>query len=167
MSANPHSVSVHIRRGDYVSDFRSSEGLLICTPDYYKETMSLMKTRLGEGVVFYVFSDDPDWCRTGLDYPSDFKIVSNGQRSASHEIVMMSSCRNAVMANSSFSWWGAWLNENPKKIVIYPENGSITKAHRILLCQIGLPGSTAPRTTGNISIFLSRKAFTSRKLSLN
>lgn len=121
MSGNPRSVSVHIRRGDYVSDYSVIRRLLICTPDYYKETMSLMKTRLGEGVVFYVFSDDPDWCRTGLDYPSDFKIVSNGQRSASHEMVMMSNCHNTIMTNSSFSWWGAWLKEDPEKIVIYPK----------------------------------------------
>ena len=121
MNANPRSVSVHIRRGDYVSNFSIIRRFLICTPDYYKETMALIKTRLGEGVVFYVFSDDPDWCRTGLDYPSDFKIVSNGNRSASGEIVMMSNCRHAIMTNSSYSWWGAWLTDNPEKIVIYPK----------------------------------------------
>ena len=120
MSANPRSVSMHVRRGDYVTDFKIIKSQLICTPDYYIETMRLMKEKLGDGVVFYVFSDDPDWCRKGVDYPSDFKIVSDEYRSASHELVMMSRCRNAIMANSSFSWWGAWLNKETKNIVIYP-----------------------------------------------
>ena len=120
MSANPRSVSVHIRRGDYVSDYRIISRHYICTPDYYTETMQWMKEKLGNGVVFYIFSDDPDWCRAEMKYPSDFRIISDGQRSVSHELVMMSRCRNAVMANSSFSWWGAWLIDDPEKKVIYP-----------------------------------------------
>ena len=63
MNANPRSVSVHIRRGDYVSDYRIISRHYICTPDYYAETMQWMKEKLGKGVVFYIFSDDPDWCR--------------------------------------------------------------------------------------------------------
>jgi len=120
MSSNPHSVSVHIRRGDYVSDYRIIGAHYICTPDYYTETMQLMKKKLGDGVVFYIFSDDPDWCRTEMQYPSDFRIISDGQRPINHELVMMSHCNNAIMSNSSFSWWGAWLIEDPDKSVVYP-----------------------------------------------
>ena len=121
MSANPNAVSVHIRREDYVSDFRIIKTQLVCTPDYYTETMNFMKDKLGKGVVYYVFSDDPEWCRTEMEYPSDFRIVSDLKRSASHELIMMSCCRNAIMANSSFSWWGAWLGKGPKETIIYPK----------------------------------------------
>ncbi len=121
---NPKSVSVHIRRGDYVSNWMIMRRHYVCTPDYYNETMRLMKDKLGQGVIFYVFSDDPDWCSTGVDYPSDFRIVSDRKRSASHELIMMSRCRHAIMANSSFSWWGAWLKEDPDKKVIFPARWS-------------------------------------------
>ena len=121
MRANPYSVSVHIRRGDYVSDYKTIRAHLICTPDYYSETMNLMKAKLGNKTVFYIFSEDPDWCKSGVDYPSDFRIISDGKRSSSEELVMMSCCRNAIITNSSFSWWGAWLNSDLNKIVIYPK----------------------------------------------
>jgi len=121
MLSNPLSVSVHIRRGDYISDSSIINRHYVCTPDYYLETMELMRSKLGNDIVFYVFSDDPEWCRNEINYPSDHKIVSDGQRSGPQELELMSNCQNSIMTNSSFSWWGAWLKDYPKKIVIYPK----------------------------------------------
>jgi hypothetical protein len=122
MSDNPYSVSVHVRRGDYVSEHRLIRSHYICTPDYYNETMHWMNKKFDGKAIFYIFSDDPDWCRTGLEYPSEYKIVSDNIRSNPVELVLMSHCRNAIIANSSFSWWGAWLIDNPDKIVLHPKN---------------------------------------------
>jgi len=121
MRSNPRSVSVHVRRGDYVSDSSIINRHYVCTPDYYLETMDLMRSKLGNGIVFYVFSDDPEWCRSEMKYPSDHMIVSDGHRSVPQELDLMSNCQNSIMTNSSFSWWGAWLKDHPQKIVIYPK----------------------------------------------
>jgi len=120
MCANPHLVSIHIRRGDYVSDYRTIQMHYVCTPDYYNAAMRLINARLKGKAFFYVFSDDPGWCRSGVDYPSEYKIVSNGERSAAHELVVMSKCRHAIISNSSFSWWSAWLGSDSHSIVITP-----------------------------------------------
>jgi hypothetical protein len=121
MSGNPHSVSVHIRCGDYISQQHIIRGHYICTPQYYKETMQLLVERFGDSAYFYIFSDDPDWCRSNIAFPANFKIVSNQQRSTGQEMILMSQCQNAIIANSSYSWWGAWLIDNSAKFVLYPE----------------------------------------------
>lgn len=121
MLGNPHSVSVHIRCGDYISQHLIIRGHYICTPQYYKETMLLAREKFGDGTCFYIFSDDPGWCRDNIEFPSHFKIVSNQQRSTAQEMILMSQCQNAIIANSSYSWWGAWLIDNPTKFVLYPE----------------------------------------------
>jgi hypothetical protein len=121
MASNPYSVSVHVRRGDYVSDHMVIRSNYVCTPDYYNETMRFITERLGGKAIFYIFSDDPEWCGKGLEYPSDYKIVSNNTRNSASELVLMSHCRNVIIANSSFSWWGAWLIDHPDKIVVHPK----------------------------------------------
>jgi len=121
MRNNPNSVSVHVRRGDYVSDLSVIQRHYICTPDYYLETMRWVNQKLGRDVYYYIFSDDPDWCCSGLDYPSQYKIVSTKERSSVQELILMSNCRHAIISNSSFSWWGAWLINDPQKTVVYPK----------------------------------------------
>ncbi len=113
------SVAVHIRRGDYVSDAKTKSVHFICDLDYYQKTMALIKERIADPV-FYVFSDDITWAKENLK--GDYKIVfvSGPGMADFEELMLMSKCEHNIIANSSFSFWGAWLNQNKKKIVIAP-----------------------------------------------
>jgi hypothetical protein len=114
-----NSTSLHVRRGDYVSlqsaaDFHGTPEL-----DYYTKAVEHIIGEKGKTSV-YVFSDDLIWCRKHLsfDLPVTFVQQSHG---AEWDMYLMSQCRNNIIANSSFSWWGAWLNPHPEKIVTVPE----------------------------------------------
>jgi len=121
MSKNPASVSVHIRCGDYLDNFHTWKTHYVCTPAYYKNAFHLMKEKLfPKNPHFHIFSDDPEWVKTNIEIPYPHTVVSNGKRIESHEISLMSKCHHHIIANSSFSWWGAWLNRDKKKIVITP-----------------------------------------------
>jgi hypothetical protein len=120
--AGTQSVSLHIRRGDYVSNPKNSKLLEVCSLDYYREAVAHIATRVGNPV-FYVFSDDMDWVRQNL--PLDFSCVyvdHNRGTESYRDMQLMSLCRHNVIANSSFSWWGAWLNAAPRKLVVAPRN---------------------------------------------
>ena len=115
--ARQMSISLHVRRGDYVNNkFHSFLGL-----DYYRVAVTEMSRKI-ERPHFFVFSDDPEWCRQNLDigFPRTFVAHNPGPR-AYWDIMLMSQCQHNIIANSSFSWWGAWLNRNPHKIVIAPK----------------------------------------------
>lgn len=114
------SVSVHIRRGDYVSDPKTRSTRGVCSEEYYKHAIGLMRSKV-EGPIFYFFSDDIEWVKKEFGEHSDFKYVSNPKLEDYEELILMSSCAHNIIANSSFSWWGAYLNQNPNKIVITPK----------------------------------------------
>ncbi len=114
------SVSLHIRRGDYVSDAVVNKKHGTCSLDYYHRCVK----RMGNWVTspsYFVFSDDPDWVRSNfkLDYPMEI-VDCNGLDNPEFDLKLMSLCKNNIIANSSFSWWGAWLNSNPDKLVMAP-----------------------------------------------
>lgn len=115
-----NSVSLHIRRGDYVTHHATGEFHGICGIDYYQKAMNLISKNV-ESPHYFVFSDDPDWavCNISSDKPITF--VSCSQSSAEDDLRLMSRCRHHVIANSSFSWWGAWLSDFRDKIVIAPK----------------------------------------------
>ncbi len=121
IAQNPKSVMVHVRRGDYTAEYGTIIAHYVCTPDYYQETMSLINKRLGGKAKFFIFTDDPEWCEENLVFPSDYLIISNRERIASHELVLMSKCNHVIMSNSSFCWWGVWLSDSKEKIVYYPK----------------------------------------------
>lgn len=115
------SISLHIRRGDYVSNPQTLATHGVCSLEYYRLAVAYMAERIAEPW-FYVFSDDPDWVRANLtvDYPMVF--VDNNRGSDSfNDMHLMSLCQHHIIANSSFSWWGAWLNPSESKMVIAPE----------------------------------------------
>lgn len=112
-----NSVSIHIRRGDYL---KSSSLYGICDETYYNNAINLMLCRLGD-CKFYFFSDDIEWCKN--KYPSlnaEYIAWNHGEESY-RDMQLMSLCRHNIIANSTFSWWGAWLNKYINKIVILPK----------------------------------------------
>ena len=118
--AETNAISLHVRRGDYVlaqnQKFHGSVGL-----DYYQEAVALMAKKVDKPH-FYIFSDDPAWTKENLkfEYPSTF-VDHNPPSAPEQDINLMRSCKHHITANSTFSWWGAWLNENPDKIVVAPK----------------------------------------------
>jgi hypothetical protein len=112
------SVAVHVRRGDYASR-ATPQG--ICGVDYYRRAVAEARQRLSDPH-FFVFSDDLEWARENLDLGSDAEFVNQNRGAASHEdLRLMSRARHNIIANSSFSWWAAWLNRNESKIVVAPQ----------------------------------------------
>ena len=115
------SVSLHVRRGDYVNHplFRG-----ICDSDYYKRAIHYMEERVNPQL-YCVFSNDMAWCESHLRalLPGKEVVYVDWNKGAESYVDMrlMSLCRHNIIANSSFSWWGAWLNRNPQKVVVAPE----------------------------------------------
>ena len=112
-----NSVAVHIRLGDYIQ-IRELYGN-ICTEEYYRKAIQYIAGRI-ENPVFYVFSDEPE--RVG-DLLSDYQccvIEENRGTDSYKDMYLMSKCRHHIIANSTFSWWGAWLDDKPDKIVVTP-----------------------------------------------
>jgi hypothetical protein len=119
---NAQSVSVHVRRGDYVSTIPANTIHGTCKPEYYDEAIKFITEKL-ENPILYVFSDDPDWFEKNIKTKHSTVFVKHNIGQNSYEdIYLMSQCQHNIIANSSFSWWGAWLNDNKNKIVVAPKN---------------------------------------------
>ncbi len=115
-----NSVSLHVRRGDYASNPKTTATHGLCSLDYYRGAIQHIRERLGQPKLF-IFSDDIDWVKNNFDTSLHCVYVHNNTGAASYnDMRLMSICRNHIIANSSFSWWGAWLNPRPNKIVIAP-----------------------------------------------
>jgi Glycosyl transferase family 11 len=112
------SISVHVRRGDYVSQPAASAYFHTCQPAYYKRAMDKMLEHEPHAE-FFVFSDDMAWSREHIRPHRPLHFVDLNAP-ASVDLHLLSSCSHHIMANSSFSWWGAWLNDSPTKRVIAP-----------------------------------------------
>jgi hypothetical protein len=114
-----NSVCVHVRRGDYLSgDHFGHHG--ICSTDYYARAMRLVAERV-ENPQFFVFSDDPGWSRQHVGGPNSAFVDANPPDAADDELRLMAACRHHIIANSSLSWWGAWLARHDGQIVIGPD----------------------------------------------
>ncbi len=122
MIEKTEAVSVHIRRGDYLENGGVYGG--ICTEDYYKGAVALMRERFPDAV-FYLFSNEPGWAKewaaaAGYDRERFVVIEGTSEDTGYLDLYLMSRCRHHIIANSSFSWWGAWLNPDRGKVVIAP-----------------------------------------------
>jgi hypothetical protein len=118
--SNTDSICVHVRRGDYVTNKSASLFHGLCTLEYYLKGVKLVTQGLKHPHGF-VFSDDPEWVKANLDIGIDFTVVDvNGPDDAHQDLWLMSACKHFVIANSSLSWWGAWLGNDAEKRVIYP-----------------------------------------------
>lgn len=115
------AVSIHVRRGDYLSEKNRQIYGDICTVDYYWKAIEWLKKRFSEEAIrFYVFSDDPDWVKENLLLEHTVVVDWNQGIDSWQDMYLMSVCRHHIIANSSFSWWGAWLDPREDKIVIAP-----------------------------------------------
>jgi len=120
ISADPHAVSIHVRRGDYLKQkIGAFHGVLPFS--YYQ----LAQQKIGEQIPaphYYIFSDDPEWCCSAFSTSAKtVTVVSNRANKSWEDMYLMSICKHHIIANSSYSWWAAWLNNYPQKIVIAPE----------------------------------------------
>lgn len=116
-----HAVALHVRRGDYVADPATTTFHGLCSLDWYQQAAKLVCAQV-PNANFYVFSDDYEWVKNNLKLPAPIRFIEpspDGQEAI--DLHLMSLCQHNIIANSSFSWWGAWLNANPHKIVIAPQ----------------------------------------------
>lgn len=109
---NKSTCSIHVRRGDYVHlpNHHPTQNI-----DYYKEAVKI----IGNEKTYLIFSDDIDWCRSNFNFINDKIFITNN--TDFQDLYLMSKCDHNIIANSTFSWWGAWMNENINKKVVTPK----------------------------------------------
>ena len=119
------SVSLHIRRGDYADDQKVRRHFLVCNANYYQRAIYYLLDRVPNSN-FYIFSDDVKWVKQSLVLPGNVRFISSEKGDVntlrpSQELILMSKCRHHILSNSSFSWWGAYLNKTTSKLVLAPD----------------------------------------------
>jgi len=116
-----NSVCIHVRRGDYIKNAETFDYYGLCSLEYYSKAIQHIIDNVDEPV-FFVFSDDIEWVKKNLNIKKEsYYVDHNGSKKDYLDLWLMSHCKHHIIANSSFSWWGAWLNTYPKKIIIAPK----------------------------------------------
>ena len=117
---NTNSFSIHFRRGDYTKN-RVAKIFGKISKKYYYDAVEYIKQNTDEQITLFVFSDDINWVKKNIkfEYETIYVDINSGKKGY-FDIELMKNCKHNIIANSSFSWWGAWLNENPDKIVVTP-----------------------------------------------
>lgn len=114
------AIAVHVRRGDYVTVPQVAEVHGALELGYYRQAVRLVAGRAGSDTHVFVFSDDPEWVEDHLAFDLPTTHIGRPGFSPASELRLMASCRHHVVANSSYSWWGAWLGERPGQVVVAP-----------------------------------------------
>lgn len=115
-----NAVSIHVRRGDYISNPDVVLQHPVCDIGYYRKAIDVITGKV-TSPVFYIFTDDYDWARENFLFNLPIKFINHNKGNKNFEDMwLMSLCKHHILANSSFSWWGAWLNADEDKIVIAP-----------------------------------------------
>ena len=115
------SVAIHIRRGDYISSATNLQKHGICDKVYYNKSIDLLNATISN-LKYFIFTDDPNWALEHMQFPNaEIVLTKNQGENAWQDMFLMSSCNHQIIANSSFSWWAAWLNKNENKLVIAPK----------------------------------------------
>jgi len=114
------SISLHVRRGDYVSNIHANKFHGTKDSTYYQKALKIIEKEQPDTYTVFVFSDDIEWCKKNILLKQKTVYVS-GNKKGFEDMRLMSSCSHNIIANSSFSWWAAWLNQNKHKIVVGPK----------------------------------------------
>lgn len=117
---NCEAVSIHIRRGDYISNAKTKEFHGICAPDYYCKCIEEIFDKV-KNPHFFLFSDDSKWVLENMKFPQQTSIISHNGIKDYEDMRLMSQCKHHIIANSTFSWWAAWLGQHPDKIIFAPK----------------------------------------------
>lgn len=111
------SVALHVRRGDFVTTCENWNGL--CSQEYYDQAIRHIKNKFPD-ITIFIFSDDIEWVKQNMVFVDTVYFVSDPTFTPAEELQLMSLCKHQIIANSTFSWWAAWLNQNTSKIVVSP-----------------------------------------------
>lgn len=114
---NTHSVSLHVRRSDYLNTVYGNQYFKQIPIDYYEKSLKLIEKKYDD-ISLYVFSDDIEWCKKNFMFNDKMVYVFNDEPAI--DMFLMSKCKHNIIVNSTFSWWAAWLNANKNKTIITP-----------------------------------------------
>ena len=117
--SSKNSVSIHVRRGDFLNEENINLFGDVCNKSYYETAIDLIKTKVNQPH-FFIFSNDMEWVKENLKIDNVTYITCNTDENSWKDMYLMSLCQHNIIANSTFSWWGAWLNKNANKVVISP-----------------------------------------------
>jgi hypothetical protein len=131
---NRNAISLHFRRGDYIKNKLHKE---ICDNFYYKKALNIIKKNI-KNAYYFIFTDDKEWVRDNVVIENSEIVGLNKKYSEYTEMFLMSKCKHNIICNSSFSWWGAFLNKNDDKIIIMPKkwfNGREYNINNLLITE--------------------------------
>ena len=129
-----NSVSIHVRRSDYLTEQNLKVYGNICTEKYYNNAINYIE-EIVDNPRYYVFTDDLEWAKEYFK-EDNYTIISENRGKDSYiDMYLMSQCKYNIIANSSFSWWGAWLNQNPDKKVLAPKKWFHNHEKEEIVCE--------------------------------
>jgi hypothetical protein len=114
------AVSLHVRRDEMVSNKRINDWHGVCSVEYYNQAIQEIAKRV-KNPHFFMFSDDPNWTKENIKPPFPSTYMPYNTDHPEEDLILMSKCKHHIIANSTFSWWGAWLDTNKNKVVIAPK----------------------------------------------
>ncbi len=114
-----NSVAIHFRRGDYISKPNTRKVHASCSKNYYYNSIEYLQKKNND-LHYFIFSDDITWAKDNLTFNNNTTFIDNEEPAYEH-LYLMSQCKHQITANSTFSWWAAWLNRNKDKIIITPK----------------------------------------------
>jgi hypothetical protein len=114
-----NSIAIHIRRGDYLNDENIKIFGNVCTKEYFEQAIKLIEKKV-PNAHFFVFSNDVEWVKINLKIANVSYVTCNKGKNSWMDMYLMTICKHNIISNSTFSWWGAWLNTNASKLVISP-----------------------------------------------
>lgn len=127
-----YSISIHVRRGDYFTP-KNIKIYGVCSENYYNKAIEVCENKHQQKLTFFIFSDDLDWVKKHLILPNNSVFVPNLNINNYWYIYLMSICKENIISNSSFSWWGAYINEYSQKKVISPKQWTLNSNNSIVL----------------------------------
>tara|TARA_Y100001968_G_scaffold333308_1_gene395391 strand:- start:2477 stop:3361 length:885 start_codon:yes stop_codon:yes gene_type:complete len=121
-----NSICLHIRRGDYISNTNASRIHGICSKEYYLKAIQVVSNSI-QAPLFFIFSDEPHWVRSNFNFDCQSIYIDSNLLNPEIDFTLMSYCKHFIIANSTFSWWAAWLSESKNKKIIAPKQWFLNK----------------------------------------